>query len=60
MTELVKVLINLTPEQKEWAKAQPGGMAAYIRRLIAEDMLKQEPFYIRAILEQQRKDKSDG
>ena len=38
MSEYVKVLINLTPEQKEHALAQPDGMAAYIRNLIDQDI----------------------
>jgi len=53
-----KVLINLTPEQKAWAKSQPKGMAAYIRQLIDNDMACNNKWYVRAILAKGEEDET--
>ena len=34
--KMIRVAISLTPEQYDWLKAQPEGMAAAVRKLIEQ------------------------
>ena len=53
--KMIKVLINLEPDQKDWAKAQMHGMAAYIRWLITCDMARNEDEDFRGYISRTRR-----